>query len=165
MIMPGPVFRFVHDVRAVAAAEMALMTPLLLLLMFGSVEVGKYFLDAHVVAKSVRDGARYAARQSFSDFPGCSPSAAVIANTRNLTRTGEVSGGYARLSYWTDGDSTIDVTSTCASGYEGIYSQVGMGAPVVTVAASVPYSPLLNSFGFQVGLFIRVQSQAAVTGI
>ena len=41
----------------VAAVEMALVAPLLLALLFGSVELGKYFLDQHVVVKAVRDGA------------------------------------------------------------------------------------------------------------
>ena len=47
---------------AAAAAEMALVVPLLVILMFGSFELGRYFLDEHVVVKAVRDGARYASR-------------------------------------------------------------------------------------------------------
>src|SRR5215217_7313983 len=52
-----------HDVRGSAAAEMALVLPLLLALMFGSLELGDYFLSEHVLLKGVRDGAVYAARQ------------------------------------------------------------------------------------------------------
>jgi len=41
---------------AAAAAEMAIVTPILVSLMFGSFEMGNYFLSEHVVAKAVRDG-------------------------------------------------------------------------------------------------------------
>ena len=159
---------FRHDRSAAAAAEMALVTPLLLTLLLGAVELGKYFLDVHVVSKAVRDGARYAARQTFTDYPACSPSATLIANTRNLTRTGQVaSGGSARLDYWTDGISTVNVSSTCTTGtYSGIYSDLAMGAPVVEVSATVDYVPLVAAFGFDAtGLKINAQSQSPVTGI
>jgi hypothetical protein len=55
--------------RGAAAAEMAIILPLLVTLMFGSFEVGKYFLDAHRVQQAVRDGARFAGRQGFVDMP------------------------------------------------------------------------------------------------
>ena len=48
--------------RGTAAAEMALVTPLLLALMLGSVELGNFFMDQHALTKQVRDGARYASR-------------------------------------------------------------------------------------------------------
>ncbi len=41
-----------------AAAEMALVTPLLLIIMAGGLEVGNYFMDEHRLVKAVRDGAR-----------------------------------------------------------------------------------------------------------
>ena len=57
-----------HDRSATAAVEMALVAPLLILLMFASVDAGNYFLSEHVVDKAVRDAARYAARLPFTDF-------------------------------------------------------------------------------------------------
>ena len=166
--------RFARDQRGAAAAEMALVTPMLLILMFGSFELGKYFLDEHIVAKAVRDGARYAARQSFTSYAGCTPSSTVIDNTRNVTRTGQVTtGGDPRLSYWTNGVATISVTVACSTTnqggsvtYEGIYRLNPGGAPVVTVAASVPYEPLIANFGFTTtGLAVNARSQATVNGI
>ena len=44
-----------------AAAEMALVLPILIALMFGSFELGNYFLNQHVVTKAVRDGLRFEA--------------------------------------------------------------------------------------------------------
>ena len=58
-----------RDSRGVAAAEMALVTPLLAMIMFGAVELGKYFWDEHLVVKAVRDGARFASRQNFATMP------------------------------------------------------------------------------------------------
>ena len=162
---PHHVFR---DRGAAAAAEMALVTPLLLILMFGAMELGRYFLDEHVVAKAVRDGARYAARRSFTDYAGCGVSGDVLDKTRNITRTGQVvTGGTARLPYWTS-PATITVSVICDTSptYSGIYKGSTIGAPVVTVVAAVPYTPLFNAIGFNVsGLSLNSRSQSAVTGI
>jgi Flp pilus assembly protein TadG len=154
-------------VNGSAAAEMALVTPLLLTLMFGSFELGNYFLDNHVVEKAVRDGARYAARRSLSNYTACTgdPGGTVKADTQNLVRTGQVtSGGNARLPGWTS-NSTITVTITCGSGYTGIYTGLS-GAPVVTVTAAVPYSSLFQAIGFNASsLILNARAQAPVMGI
>ena len=156
------------DHGAAAAAEMALVAPLLMILLFGAMELGRYFLDEHVVAKAVRDGARYAARRSFADYAGCAVSSDVQDKTRNITRTGQVAiGGNARLPYWTS-PATVTVSVSCdTSGtYSGIYKGSTIGAPVVTVIAAVPYTPLFNAIGFNVsGLSLNSRSQSAVTGI
>jgi hypothetical protein len=48
----------------------------------------------------------------------------------------------------------------------GIYKGRAGGAPIVTVTASVPYTPVLRSFGFRgVGLNLNATQQAAVMGI
>ena len=163
-----------------AAAEMALVTPLLLLLLFGSAEIGKYFMDEHIVVKAVRDGARFAARQQMTNFittaGACQavPLGSVVDNTKNLVRTGNVAGTGKRLAYWTS-NNTITVTSACyanAGGQAmgGIYSGVSsggapVGAPVVTVTATVPYVPLLGLFGVRGGISVVASQQAAVTGV
>lgn len=162
--------QFARDEGAAAAAEMALVTPLLMVLMFGALEVGRYFLDEHVVAKAVRDGARYAARRNFSDYAGCAVASDVVDKTRNLTRTGQIaSGGEARLPYWTS-DATITVTVAChttaAYSNNGIYKGSAIGAPVVTVTAAIPYDPLVGAIGLDTtGLSLNSRSQAAVAGI
>ena len=149
-----------------AAAEMGLVIPLLVTLMFGSVEMGRYFMDAHIVAKAVRDGARYAGRQSFTEMP-CGGTATDEADIKDLVRTGTTTDGAAsRLSYWTD-PATITVTITCSTGNNystaGIYTNATGGARHVTVAASVPYVSL---FGFTLfNLSVPGRSDAAVMGI
>src|SRR3546814_14553595 len=62
-----------------------------IILMFGSFELGIYFLDEHVVLKAVRDGARYAARQNFTTMP-CSGTPTADAAIKNLVRYGNIAG-------------------------------------------------------------------------
>lgn len=157
-----------------SAVEMALVSPLLITLMFGSFELGNYFLDNHVVEKAVRDGARFAARQSFTYFSSCSgsPSDPALTQIRNVVRTNQIAnGGTARLPGWTD-PATITVTISCnttgngGGAFTGIYTGMTTGAPVVTISATVPYSSLFNSLGFNsTTLSLQGRSQASVMGI
>lgn len=156
--------------RAAAAAEMAMVTPFLIILMFGSFELGNYFLSEHVVAKAVRDGARYASRRALTDF-SCPSTVAtdVIDKTRNLTRTGQVTtGGTARLTNWTAA-TTVSVTLSCTAisggNYSGIYHGMA-NLPKVKVSATVPYNSLFNDLGFtSSSLSLVSESEAAVQGI
>jgi hypothetical protein len=163
----GQLSRLLRHTDGVAAAEMALLTPLLITLMFGSFELGNYFLSEHVVVKAVRDGARYAGRLSFTEYDCSVPSPKAIDQTRNVTRTGQVaSGGTERLAGWTD-PATITVSVTCSAATTGgIYRDKIGGAPVVTVSASVRYSSLLGTIGLaNPSLFLNAKSQSTVNGI
>lgn len=155
--------------RAAAAAEMALVTPLLVTLMFGSFELGNYFLSEHVVAKAVRDGARYASRRAFTDFTCPSTvSSDVQTKTKNLTRTGQITGGAARLANWTD-PNTVSVTLSCTAISGGNYSGIYKGMtnlPRVKVSATVRYTSLFNNLGFSSSsLDLVSESEATVQGI
>jgi Flp pilus assembly protein TadG len=153
---------------------MALVAPLLIALMFGSLELGKFFLDEHVVVKAVRDGTRFAARQGFATMP-CGGTATNEAQIKNLVRYGKVvvtSADKPRLSYWTS-PATITITINCYDNsgvggeriYGGIYAQRAT-VPQVTVSASVPYRPLAGAFGFNgIGLNLNASNQASVVGI
>jgi len=83
--------------RGSAAVEMALILPVLLALMFGSVELGNYFMNEHSLVKAVRDGARFAARQNFSTYSACTgqPGGNTVSDTKNLVINGYLSGGTA----------------------------------------------------------------------
>ena len=158
------------DTRGAAAAEMALVTPLLVIIMFGSFELGNYFYDNHIVIKAVRDGARYASRRGFGDYvcPAAVDAGAVSA-IRNVTRTGQLADqGTARLANWTDAN-TVTVTLSCTSNssatYKGIYDGHA-NVPVVRVAAVVPYASLFSDMVFASStLSITAESQVPVMGI
>ena len=169
--MPRLLAGLIKNTHASAAVEMAMVLPIMLALLFGAFELGNYFLTEHIVVKAVRDGARFAARRPIdADYAGCTPSNDLIDATRNVTRTGQVdSDGTPRFASWDDSDS-IDVTATCDTSWsgadKGIYVTTPDGTPIVTVSATVPYTPLFDRLGFAtVTLSLHAQSQAAVTGI
>ena len=153
--------------KGAAAAEMALVTPLLVAIMFGAFEAGNFFWSQHVVSKAVRDGARFAGRRPLTDYADstCVPVTGVITDTRNVTRTGRVTAGTPRIGGWT-ADTTVTVTAVCSSGTTGgIYRNEVGGAPVVTVSATVPYNSLFGLLGFNTtGLSMEADAQASVMG-
>ncbi|MCL6698910.1 pilus assembly protein [Sphingomonas sp. NSE70-1] len=156
---------------------MALVAPLLCAIMLGSVELGSFFYNEHILTKAVRDGARYAARRSFSFYESggncANPTdATLIANVRALVRTSLLSAGTDRFPDIQDSD--ITVTAACSAtvsgqSMSGIYQgRTGgtAGAPVVTVTASIDYNPVIGAFGFTgAGLKLNARQQAAVMGI
>jgi len=164
-----------------AAVEMALVLPLLLVILFGSVELGNYFMDEHTLLKAVRDGSRFAARQNFSNYTACSgqPGGTVVDDTRNVVMNGYLSGGSAITPNVAAADITLNVScAATANGQDmiGIYRSRFGGtcdgatangcAQIITVTAAVPYRSVLGSFGFSgLGLTLNASSQAAVTGI
>ena len=164
--------KLIRDESAAAAAELVLALPLLLVLIWGPIEIGNYFLDEHMLVKGVRDGATYAAHQDITKF-NCTNNtidATVVSNTQNLVRSGELSGGTDRLRNW--GSATFSMTLNCVTQagtttLGGIYSfNTGGKVPVITVTASVPYSPILGNLGFRPAtLGLNASQQATVMGI
>ena len=172
--MRGSAFhRLVRNSSGNAAAEMALVAPLLLIMMLGCAELGNYYWNEHTLLKAVRDGARYAARQPFSNYSGCSgpPGGTVAADTKNVVMYGSVASGTNTLTPNIQA-ANITVTQSCTttSGgqtMQGVYRGDTNGAHVVAVAATVTYRPIIAvALGFSgVGYQLYAQSQAAVTGL
>ena len=162
--------RMGRDEGGAAAAEMALVTPLLLILLAGGLEIGNYFMDEHRLVKAVRDGARFAARKDFTFFTTCNaaPTGTVATDTETLVRTSLLSSGTDQLANLAGG---ITVTTKCSTGsgsvvYEGLYKGMASGARYVEVSASVDYLPVLAPFGFSlVGAKLNAKQQAAVSGV
>lgn len=170
--------RLLRDRRGAAAAEMALVAPLLCAILIGSVELGSYFYNEHILTKAVRDGARYAARQSFTYYESggscANPTdAAMIGNVRALVRTSLLAAGNDRFPDIQDGDITLTAVCTATvsgQSMSGIYrGRTGStaGAPIVRVSAIVDYEPVIGAaFGFSgVGLKLNAKQEAAVMGI
>jgi len=166
-----------------AAVEMALVLPMLLVLMFGSFDVGNYFLSEHVVQKAVRDAARYAARLPMTNYPSCTVPAGGTAETqtRRVARTGDPDGDYdnngtadQRLIGWTnDNMATVTINCGVAGSFNngGVYKDfptvggVAGAAPVITVQATVPYKTFFGVLGLGASTVnLYAQSQAAVIG-
>ena len=169
MKKPSPSLR--TDCRAAAAAEMALVLPFLLVIILGSLELGNYFMNEHSLVKAVRDGARFAARQSFANYTACSgsPGGTVQDDTRKIVMNGYLSGGTVITPNIQSTD--ISVTTSCKSiaggqSMSGIYFGRADGAQVVNVTASVNYRPIVGALGFTgIGFKLNATSEAAVAGI
>lgn len=166
--------RFLSCTRGAAAAEMALITPLAVGIIFTSVEAGHYFYQQHQVIKGVRDGARFAARQSFDDIncrsgtPSTIPTD-VATQIRNITRTGQLSSGTPRILSWQDSDTVLSVTcpavGTIAESQTGIFDGTEP-APQINIVATVSYDAFFNGLGVITDNFtLRGQQQAVVMGI
>jgi Flp pilus assembly protein TadG len=171
--MMGSAFRLATDRAGAAAAELALALPLLLILMFGSFEMGYYFLSEHVVQKSVRDAARYASRLPLTSYPGCTPTAAAMTEIQRVAKAGDPDGDSdgdgtqdKRLEGWTaDTMTTVNVACDTSGTYTGIYSDSPQGVLVVTVNAQVPYNSLFGTLGIgDPSLVLNARSQSGVFG-
>ena len=171
--MIGAFRRLASDTRASSAVEMALVTPFLLLLLSSFVEAGNFVMNEHGLVKAVRDGARFAARQDFSNYTGCSgqPGGTVVADTQEVVIHGYRSGGTGYLTP-NIAAANITVATSCSlnaggqSMQGGIYGARTNGGQIVTVSASVPYRFMIGAFGFTgAGFNLNAASQAAVTGL
>ena len=177
---------FLQDQNASAAAEMAMVTPILMALMFGSLELGNFFTDEHALQKQVMDGARYASRLELNAAYSCPNTVFqdTDANTKiiNVAKNGVVSGsGNPRWTdYWSrtcTGDTqTLTVSIRCVAknqidtgntGNTGIYTSLaGTNIPIVKVSGAVKYRSVLASLGFNTtNLCLRAESEAAVQGL
>jgi Flp pilus assembly protein TadG len=158
------------DRNGTAAVEMALSLPILLVLILGCFDASNYFLAEHVVQKGVRDAARYAARLPMINYncSGTTVASAASQQIRNVARTGAPDGTTARLYGWVDGNTTVTLTCDSSSVWanNGVYNQFpnGGAAPVITVSATVPYTPLFGYLFRGLSLNASADSQAAVIG-
>lgn len=154
----------IRDQSGAAAAEMALVVPLLSILLFGGFELGYLFYSQQVVTKAVRDASRYAGRLPFSEYAGCAPSGTATTNIKAITRTGTLNGNATPLiNGWTD-NATVTVSVSCDAGTTtGIYRSLTSGAPRVTVNASVPYTSLFGGLVMD-DLSLNAEAQTAVMG-
>jgi Flp pilus assembly protein TadG len=164
---------FIRSESGVAATEMALITPLLVILLFGGSEAGHFVWTQHKLTEAVRDGARYASRLNVyqvcdgaTELPATTEKARVVL----LTRTGQLANANVRpvVPGWTAGQVTVEVTCQAFVG-TGIYTELGTDGPgpVVTVAATnVTYPSLFNALGrITRGVSLNARSSAAVIGI
>jgi Flp pilus assembly protein TadG len=157
--------RFIRNRAGTAAAEFVLVLPMMLALLFGSMEAGHFFWTQHKIVKSVRDGARFASRLDVTRL--CAGDATLLTEIRNVTATGQFAGGgTAKVPGWNP--ANVNVAVSCGSFVAtGIYSDLGDEGPLVTVSSgAVQYPSILGSLGFiNHTRNLSARSSAAVVGI
>ena len=160
---------FRWDTDGNAGVEFALILPVLALLCFGAIELGRALHDYHVVNATVRDAARYLSRApgafcaaagpgvgSYVNVVGAPYTAAdYLERTRALAMTGKPDTGSPApnlLGYWSypaqkaSVDISIDCIDNSGSGFDGIYSDTNFNGfvPHVVLTASVPFTFLFG---------------------
>lgn len=144
--------KFITGNRGSAGAEFSLVLPLLLTVVFGSIEVGRLLHDFHVIDKSVRDGTRFLSRVPVTcngAGAGSFTNAADLTTAKNLTLTGTVDtpsvpGDYL-LGYWNDASTiTYQVQCITNASYEGAFFGYPF-IPAISGSAVVPFSFLFGS--------------------
>jgi hypothetical protein len=157
---------------------MALVLPFMLALIFGSMELGNFFLSEHALVKQVRDGARFASRLKLADGYACptavfeDPGAETLIE--NVTRTGSLAGGTDYRRPFAAGATacggaadTVTVSVRCADpdAYGGVWADLDGDIPVVSVDGAVTYNSILGTLGFSDGgLCLRAQSEVPAAG-
>lgn len=163
--------RALHDRSGAAAAELAMVLPLMILLLFGGFEGGHFIWQQHKLVEAVRDGARFAGRFEVTDV--CRDGALVVTpeqvrQVKLLTRTGQLdnAGMHPLFPGWSDDEVMVSFTCGGFVG-TGIYSELGEAGPVVVVAArGVPYPSLFGGLGiFDPGFRMNARASAPVIGL
>ena len=142
----------------IASVEFVLILPVLTLMLFGTIEVGRLLFDFHAASKTVRDATRYLTRIDAIALGLACPAttvnnaAAEVTNAKNLALRGTIDTSKPYLlGYWTDANSivvTVDCEDNSAGTYKGFYAGADW-IPSITVSATVPI-PLMN--GWLLGL-------------
>jgi len=143
--------------EGIASVEFALVLPLLILMLFGTIEFGRMLVDYQVANKSVRDSIRYLSRvrddaitakcpDGGKLWPSTDP-ADSVTNAVNLAMTGSIAkpgpGDYL-LGYWTDPKTTIEVwvvppcTNNLANQFSGAFQGITY-IPRLTMEARVSF--------------------------
>jgi Flp pilus assembly protein TadG len=162
--------RLFGDSRGAAAAELALVLPFLLVIMFGSLEVGNFFMNEHTLVKAVRNGARFAARQPYTNYTTCNGSVGEPAatQTKNVVMRGYLAGGTIITPNIDAADITVTTRCAATAGGQnmtGIYFSRTDGAQIVTVSATVDYMSVVGILGFNAPtVTLNARSEAAVAG-
>lgn len=177
--------RFVLAAQGNAGVEFALLLPLLALLLFGGIEIGRALHDFHVVNETVRDAARYLSQNgadcsaagvgagTLKDGPLGSAAdlekrAKALAITGNTNFTSPSSGLLGNWNY-PDDASTVTIRVDCidntAAEFGGMYEGSSF-VPHIVVIADVPFSFLFG--GLIVSdptITITLSHNVAVTGV
>jgi len=128
--------------RGLATVEMALITPFLLIMLLIAFEFTRVFNDFNTLTKAVRDAARYAARDSYSNT-GFDLDNNKLNEARNIAVFGNIAGaGDAILVNFDVGDVAIVQVN------QGTAPAIREHLQATATYTFRPLAPVLNGMGF-----------------
>ncbi len=122
--------------RGAVLVEMALVTPILLVLLLVTADLTRAFIEHNTVTKAVRNGARYVAANALEGTTGVVTIDATLANeTRNLVVYGSINGGASPV---VPGLTLANITVVQIAGTDDItvsatYALGGLLGPVLPI--------------------------------
>ncbi len=145
--MTRRLLRFVRNEEGSVLIEATLLTPFLIVLVFGILEFSLYFYQRHLIETGVRDAARYLTRVDKDDSTVWT---SAQTTARNLAATGTYAGGSARrVSGWNPDSSAIDISlSSVDNPIDEAGYRIYRGEATVTIVnvtgtfTYVPFGPL-----------------------
>lgn len=136
--MLGSITKFLKRENGIASVELALVTPVFLMLFLSMIELGHMIYYSITVEKALRSAATWAGRNE-------ELSAAVITATENIAKTGNPNGTADNylVKGWEDPDASVTVVqSTYTAAMTGQSEDVN--EIVYSVTVSVPYVPVVD---------------------
>lgn len=126
--------------------ELALGTPILLVMMIATAEVTRLFIDHNTLTKAVRNGARYVAGNALQGTTGnVALSAALKAETRNLVVYGNTAGaGAPVLAGLTVADITVTDVGADNIRVGAVHTTSGILGPVLRNFSGGPDISLIH---------------------
>lgn len=123
--------------RGAALVEFAAVIPLLILLLLGSVELGRYVYFGILVGNAAHAGAAYGAYSTSNESNTAGMEAAVTADAQGFGGINATTTPPSTYCQCWDGSTgtTISCTSTCTTGSEQVW---------VSVTATGTYTPLFS---------------------
>ena len=140
----------------IASVELAMVLPLLALMLFGTINIGRLLFDYHLVSKSVRDATRLLTRTSAAAIgltcTGVNNTLQPVIDAKTLALKGTlVATDPNLLGYWTN-PSSIQITARCINNLDGGGGKIfgGFYADVdqiysVTMSANISF-PFMNGW-------------------
>ena len=129
--------KFRRNERGIAVTELALVTPVFLVMFLSTIELGHMIYYSITIEKGLRSAVTYAGRVE-------QHTAETIQNTKNIVMTGSPSGTAEYLvPGWADAGALVTFEqSTFTVAYTG--NAEDLNATVVRVTAEVPYVPIVG---------------------
>jgi Flp pilus assembly protein TadG len=128
--------RFRRNEEGIAVTELAMVTPIFLLMFLSTIELGHMIYYSITVEKGLRSAVTYAGRVETHDVT-------TIQNAKNIVMTGSPTGTdpYLVRGWEKPGASVIFEQTTFNAAITG---SPDLAAPVISITADVPYTPVVG---------------------